>query len=527
MSDDHHNESAMEDGDLDTSSRDEEPEPKGDDKSSRWGSMSLVRLGGLIAGPTVFVLLMLGTGIEGLSTEGRAAAAITLLMAIWWITEAIPIYATALVPIVLFPITGVLPVGETTRNYGHELIFLFLGGFLIAIAIQKWNLHRRIALAIVSLFGTQPTRLVLGFMVATGFLSMWISNTASAMMMVPIGLAVIDQLTGLLRREGSDIDLRAGHFPFGMALMLGIGYGASVGGVATIIGSPPNAIFVGYVSQIYDVEISFLQWMGYGLPVAMIGLFVIWYYLTRVAHPVRMGEFPGLAEIIEHEREQLPDLQGAEARVLVIFCLVAGLWIVRGALAPVLDGLGLSGLNDTTIAIFGGLLLFLIPAKMEENEFLLDWSDTAQVPWGILVLFGGGLALAGGIEESGLAVWLAEQLHALAQAPLFLVIAALVLLVIFLTEVTSNTSTASIFVPIVAIMAVVVGVHPYVLMIAVVTAASCAFMLPVATPPNAIVFASEYVTMRQMMRAGIWLNLVFVVLIALIAYWWLPLAWGL
>ena len=486
-----------------------------------------LRLTGLIGGPVVFFLLMMGTGIEGLSPAGQAAAAITLLMAIWWVTEAIPIYATALVPIVLFPITGVLSVGETTRNYGHELIFLFLGGFLLAIAIQKWNLHRRIALAIISLFGTEPTRLVLGFMVATGFLSMWISNTASAMMMVPIGLAVISQMTRLLREQGTEIDTRPGHFPFGMALMLGIGYAASVGGVATIIGSPPNAIFVGYVSQIHDVDISFLQWMFYGLPVAVVGLFVIWFYLTRVAHPVEMVEFPGLAEVIEGERSQLPPLKGAEARVLIIFCLVAGLWILRGVLAPVLADIGLEGLNDTTIAIFGGLLLFLVPAELEDRTFLIEWDDTKEVPWGILILFGGGLALAGGIEESGLAEWLGGQLHALEYAPLFVVLGALVLLVIFLTEVTSNTSTASIFVPIVAILAVVVGVHPYILMVTVVTAASCAFMLPIATPPNAVVFASEYVTMRNMMRAGIWLNLLFAVLITVVGYYWLPIAWGL
>ncbi len=497
------------------------------DDSPWWKEYSVVRLTGLIGGPVVFLLLMLGTGIEGLSPEGQAAAAITLLMAIWWVTEAIPIYATALVPVVLFPLTGVLSVGETTRNYGHELIFLFLGGFLVAIAIQKWNLHRRIALGIVSLFGTKPTRLVLGFMVATGFLSMWISNTASAMMMVPIGLAVISQLTRLLREQESEIDTRPGEFPFGMALMLGIGYSASVGGIATIIGSPPNAIFVGYVSQIYGIEITFLQWMFYGLPVAVVGLFGVWYYLTRVAHPVQMEEFPGLSGVIADERDELDALEGPELRVLIIFGLVAGLWILRGVLAPVLGDLGLEGLNDTTIAIFGGLLLFLMPANLKEREFLLEWDDTSDVPWGILVLFGGGLALAGGIEASGLAEWLADQLHGLEGAPVLVLLGLIVAMVIFLTEVTSNTSTASIFVPIVAILAGVVGVHSYVLMVTVVTAASCAFMLPIATPPNAVVFASDYVSMRDMMRAGIWLNMVFVVLITLVGYFWLPVAWGL
>ena len=486
-----------------------------------------IKTAGLIGGPVVFLLLMLGTGIEGMTPAAQAAAAVTLLMAIWWVTEAIPIYATALVPIVLFPITGVLSVAETTANYGHELIYLFLGGFLLAIAIQKWKLHRRIALTIVGLFGTEPTRLILGFMVATGFLSMWISNTASAMMMVPIGLAVIAQLTHMLRAQGSELDLRAGHFPFGMALMLGIAYAASIGGLATIIGSPPNAIFVGYVSRIEGVEISFLQWMLYGLPLSVVGLVGAWLYLTRIAHPVHTTAFPGLGDVIDDERKSLKPLKGPEARVLIIFCVVAGLWILRGILAPVLDQIGLGGLNDTTIAVFGGLLLFLVPAKLEEKKFLLEWSDTADVPWGILILFGGGLALAAGIEESGLATWLGDNLGLLEGAPLIAVLGALVLLVIFLTEVTSNTSTASIFVPIVAILATVVGVHPYVLMITVVTAASCAFMLPIATPPNAVVFASEYVTMRQMMKAGVWLNISFALLIVVAGYVWLPLAWGI
>ncbi len=508
----------------DSTSGDTSPETE---PSPWWKQLPLIRVIGLIAGPVVFALLMFGTGIKGLSPQGQAAAAITLLMAIWWVTEAIPIYATALVPIVLFPITGVLPVGETTRNYGHELIFLFLGGFLLAIAIQKWNLHRRIALNIVHLFGTDPTRLVLGFMVATGFLSMWISNTAAAMMMVPIGLATISQLTRILGEQDSTIDTSPGKFPFGMALMLGIAYSASVGGVATIIGSPPNAIFVGYVSQIEGVEITFLQWMYYGLPISIIGMVGVWWYLTRVAHPVVIVDLPGLSDVIEQERSELPELKGPQARVLVIFVLVAGLWILRGVLSPVLADLGLGGLNDTTIAIFGGLLLFLIPAELGKGQFLLTWDDTSEVPWGILILFGGGLALAAGIEDSGLAGWLAEQLHALQDAPLMLVLAAVAVLVIFLTEVTSNTATASIFVPVVAVVAAVVGIHSWVLMVTVVTAASCAFMLPIATPPNAVVFASDYVSMRDMMRAGIWLNLSFVVLIVIAAYFWLPLAWGL
>ncbi|MBA2664562.1 MAG: DASS family sodium-coupled anion symporter [Bradymonadaceae bacterium] len=489
--------------------------------------MSKIKVGGLILGPVVFFLLMLGTGIEGLSREGQAAAAITMLMAIWWLTEALPIYATALVPIVLFPLTGVLSAQETTLNYGHELIYLFLGGFLLSIAVQKWNLHRRIALTIIRIVGFAPARLVLGFMIATGFLSMWISNTASAMMMVPIGLAVITQVAELVKEQGMDVDTSPGKFHFGMALMLGIAYSASIGGVATIIGSPPNAIFVGYVDSVYKVKISFLQWMLYGLPIAIVGIGLTWLYLTRIAYPIRIGAFKGIGEIVETERKALGSISGPEGRVLFVFALVAGLWLVRGALLPYLGALGLSGFTDTTVAILGALLLFIIPANFGKGVALLCWDDVKEVPWGILILFGGGLALASGIEKSGLAAWLAKGLGMLAGAPPILVIFVIVLFVIFLTEVTSNTSTATIFVPIAAILATVVGVHPYTLMITVVTAASCAFMLPIATPPNAVVFASNYVTMRDMIKAGIYLNLGFVVLITLVAWLWLPLVWKL
>ena len=486
-----------------------------------------LKLVGLITGPVVFFFLMLGTGVEGLSPAGQAAGAVTLLMAIWWLTEALPIYVTALVPVVLFPLTGVLTTQQTTQSYGHELIFLFLGGFLIATAIEKWGLHKRIALTIIRFFGVEPTRLILGFMVATGFLSMWISNTAAAMMMVPIGLAVIGQLSALLLETDPELDLRPGHFPFGTALMLGIAYAASLGGIATIIGSPPNAIFVGFVSQLYGVEITFLQWMFFGLPFAIIGLIAVWLYLTRVAFKVRLGDFPGLKALIDEQTRELGPIKGPEGRVLFVFALVAGLWILRGALAPVVHWVGLGGLTDTSIAILGGILLFIIPAHLGKNEQLLSWEDIRDIPWGILILFGGGLALATGIESSGLGEWLGTLLSSLQSVPTLLVLILVVLIMSFLTEITSNTSSATIFVPIVAILATIIGLHPYVMMVAVVLAASCAFMLPISTPPNAVVFATKYITMGQMVRAGIWLNLSFSILITLAVYFFLPLVWKL
>lgn len=489
--------------------------------------VSAIKIAGLVAGPLVFAVLMFGTGIEGLPREGQAALAVTMLMAIWWLTEALPIYATALVPLVLFPFTGVLSSGETSANYGNELIYLFLGGFLLSIAVQKWNLHRRIALTIIRMVGFEPPRLILGFMVATGGLSMWISNTASAMIMVPIGLAVITQIARLIEENGQDIDTSVGNFNFGSALMLGIAYSASIGGIATIIGSPPNAIFVAYVKQVHGVEISFLEWMLYGFPVAALGLVGAWVYLTKFAYPLKVKGFAEIGSIVDDGLRELGPMGTAERRVLIVFGMVAGMWVLRGLVQPWLVTLGLGGMSDMTIGMMGALSLFMIRASHDNPVALLEWDDVKEVPWGILLLFGGGLALSSGIEVSGLASWLADRLSVLEGASTLLVLFVITLVVIFLTEVTSNTSTATIFVPIAGILAVVVGVHPYMLMVGVVTAASCAFMLPIATPPNAVVFASGYVTMQQMMRAGIWLNVLFVILITVVVRLWLPLIWGL
>ncbi len=497
------------------------------DTNSADKKVSAIKLGGLIAGPLIFALLMFGTGIEGLSKEGQAALAVTALMAIWWLTEALPIYATALVPLVMFPLTGVLSSGQTSANYGNELIYLFLGGFLLSIAVQKWNLHRRIALTVIRMVGFEPPRLILGFMVATGGLSMWISNTASAMIMVPIGLAVISQVAKLIEENGQDIDTSVGKFNFGSALMLGIAYSASIGGIATIIGSPPNAIFVAYVKQVHGIEISFLKWMLYGFPVAVIGLVSTWVYLTKFAYPLKVTGFKEIGSIVDDGLRELGPMGHAERRVLIVFGTVAGMWMLRGLVQPYLITLGLGGMSDMTIAMMGALALFIIRASHDNPVPLLAWEDLQDVPWGILLLFGGGLALSMGIETSGLASWLADRLSILEGASMLLVLFVIITVVIFLTEVTSNTSTATIFVPIAGILATVVGVHPYILMVGVVTAASCAFMLPIATPPNAVVFASGYVTMQQMMRAGIWLNVIFVIIITVLVRLWLPVIWGI
>lgn len=498
---------------------------------------------GLVLGPIAFFVPLLLPVIPTLQGPGRAAAATTAWMAIWWITEAIPIPATALLPIVLLPLTGVLPVAEATRNYGNPLIFLFLGGFLLSAAIQKWDLHRRIALRIILTVGLSPTRIILGFMVATGFLSMWISNTATALMMVPIGLAVVQQMAEIIRKQRRPIDTVPHNFNFGIGLMLGIAYAASIGGLGTLIGSPPNAIFAGFVQTTFGETISFVQWMYYSLPLAVGGLIVAWLYITRIAFPVTWTGLEGAANVLAVQHRALGPMNSAEKRVAAIFAAMAGLWISRGLMEDVLVNVGLRGLTDTTISILGALALFVIapgkaadgaPAtdstpsnRSETRRGLIGWDDAESVPWGILLLFGGGLTLAQGIESSGAALWLAEQLAVLQGTPPVLVVLAVTAIVLFLTEVSSNTATATIFMPVMVGLGGALGVHPQLLMVAAATAASCAFMLPVATPPNAIVFGAGYLTTNHMFRAGFGLNLIFTVLITALVYWWLPVAWGI
>ena len=547
------------------------------DQRDNGGAQRARRLG-LFLGPALFALLLGAPAwwswdLGGLDGPARRAVAVTLWMAAWWVTEAIPINATALLPIVLFPLTGVLPASQVTLSYGNPLIFLFLSGFLLSVAIQKWGLHQRIALRIIMAVGFSPARIVLGFMAATGFLSLWISNTAAALMMVPIGLAVIRQVDAILcrprapgpgaratgekaARPGAPAVKGAGleGVRFGNALMLGIAYAASIGGLGTLIGSPPNAVFAGYVSAAFGETITFVDWMKFGLPLAALGLLLAWVYLTRVAHPLPAAHIPGAKTIIDQAYRQLGPMSTAEKRVAAVFALVSLLWIARGFLEAPLAALGLSGITDTTIGMAGALALFVLPngnrrggarqagaaagegtqaalqkaaAAEDAGRGLIDWKDTVHIPWGVLLLFGGGLALASGIETSGAARWAAEQLAVLKGTPPLLVVAAVIVVVLILTEVTSNTATATIFMPVVAGVAAGLGVHPYLLMAAAATAASCAFMLPVATPPNAVVFGTGCVTLRDMIRAGLWLNVAMTVVMTALVHWWLPIAWGI
>ena len=476
---------------------------------------------GIFVGPGLFFLVLIFITPQGMNQESRAILASTLWIATWWISEAVPIPVTSLLPIVLFPLTKGLDIGKTTAAYGHPIIFLFIGGFILALAIERWELHRRIALNIIKAMGTDGSKIILGFMIASALLSMWISNTAASLMMMPIGLAIISHFTENLKSKNKGF--RPFDFPFGKALMLSIAYSASIGGMATIIGTPTNLVFSAVVKQIYNYEITFSKWMLFGFPVSILILGICWFYLVRIAFPMKDSGIAGGLEEIDEQLKQLGKMTSAEKRVLGVFCLTAFAWITRSFLWVKF----IPGINDTVIAIGGATLLFLIPSKSEEEKNLMNWETAVKLPWGIILLFGGGLSIASGFKASGLAEWIGNQMGIFQHIPFILILGVLVISVNFLTEITSNTATASIILPILAGFALAINVHPFSLMIGATVAASCAFMLPVATPPNAVIFGSGYVTMGDMVRTGVWMNLLSTIILTLIVYFLLPLIWGL
>lgn len=477
---------------------------------------------GLFLGPLLFILTYFFGSFPGMSEQAQAVLAGTIWIATWWITEAIPIPATSLLPIILFPLTGALEIKEATSSYGDPTIFLFMGGFMIALTLERWNLHKRIALNIISWIGTKTDRIVLGSMVATGFLSMWISNTATAMMMVPIGLAIIYQLADTMKNNGN-VDVSPGNFPFGKSLMLGIAYAASIGGLGTLIGTPPNAIFAAQASKLFNVEISFASWMLFGVPLVVVLLTLTWLYLVKIAFPMKSVDIPGGREVIKNELQSLGRFSTEEKMVLTVFTLTALAWITRDFLLKDL----IPGIDDTMIAILSAVVLFILPAPNHKGSRLLDWDTAKNIPWGILLLFGGGLAIAAGFKESGLAKWIGQQLTSLEGVHYLIILTVVVTLVIFLTEITSNTATATMMFPIMASFAAALSVHPYGFMVGAGIAASCAFMLPVATPPNAVVFGSGYIKIGDMVKAGFWLNLISIIVIVAAIYVLLPIAWGI
>lgn len=462
---------------------------------------------GLILGPALFCALQFFIPIEGLSLEGKAVMAVTAWVGIWWVTEAIPIEATSLMPIILFPVTGALDIKSTTFPYANPLIFLFLGGFMIALAIEKWNLHKRIALSIIVFIGTDPAKIILGFMVATGFLSMWISNTATTLMMIPIGISVIGHI--------------ADKEKFAKALMLSIAYSASIGGMATLIGTPPNIVFAGIVRDTFQVDVNFVNWMLLTTPFSVLLIAISWFVITKIIYPVKTDDTSSVNEIKEN-LIALGKISTEEKRVLLVFVFTALAWISRSFILNQF----IPGINDTIIGMTGGLMLFIIPSS-KKAEKLIDWAIMKKVPWGILILFGGGLSIAGGFVKTDLAQWIGIQFNNLNTLDLFILIIAVVTLVNFLTEITSNIATASMILPILAALSISIQIHPYSLMVGAILASSCAFMLPVATAPNAIVFGSGHIKMKDMIRTGIWLNIISVIIIALFVYFLMPWIWDL
>ena len=476
---------------------------------------------GLVGGILLFgVLLMIPTP-AGMTPEGHRAGAVALLMAVWWMTEALPLAATALVPIALYPLFGVLSAKEVTLAYGDDNIFLFAGGFFIAMAMQKWKLHERIALNIVVRTGVNPSRLVLGFMLATAFLSMWISNTATTLMMLPIAMAVIDEMS---KRSAQGEVSR-----FAICLLLGVAYSASIGGVATLIGTPPNGVLLTqYRTMFPDApEIGFVQWMIIGVPFTAIMLPLAWLLLTRVLFHFEQLHFDGAKQEIDNRLHALGRMSRGEKIVLTVWIATALSWIFLKDIH--LGSVTIPGwadlfpepkyIRNSTMAIFFSIVLFMIPVNLKEREFALDWEWAIKIPWGVLLLFGGGLALAKAFSSTGLVEWMGDKLTLLEGVPPLLVIVCIALMLTFLTELTSNVATTSIMLPILGgAVAPALGVNPLLLMIPAAISASCAFMLPVATPPNAIVFGGGHITVAQMARAGLLINLTGVLLVTLITY---------
>ncbi len=537
-----------------------------DDKSTK-----IVRLLGLIGGVLIALIVYYALNaqmphiveeIPKLNSLNYKAmpvvAGVAVLMGIWWMTEAIDLPATALLPLVLFSVFSVDQFASVSSSYASPIIFLFMGGFILALSMQKWNLHTRIALSIILLVGTSPRRLILGFMIATGFLSMWVSNTATAVMMLPIGMSVLQLVAKLVGKEdasnswhqkeeitkahggimgnivhkGKDITQVVQEKTiiyrtnFSICLMLGIAYAASIGSLGTLIGTPPNALLAGYMKTAFNIEIDFAQWMVFGTPLAFIMLILSWLLLTYVIFPLKIKEIPGGKEVIRVELKKLGRLSCAEISVGVIFILASLGWIF---LDTILKSWGIKiDKIDSVIAMGVSALLFILPAN-NHSDRLIDWGVAKKLPWDVLLLFGGGLALSAQFSKTGLSLWIGHLVSNFSHLPILFIIFMITLMVIFLTEITSNTATAAAFLPVIGGVAMGMGYENHqslLLTIPVALSATCAFMLPVATPPNAIAYGSGYVKITDMIKAGLWLNLVGVVLISAFSYFLVSLVFN-
>ncbi len=464
--------------------------------------MTLNKKIGLILGPLVFFIIIL-LPFDLLSQKADAVIAVAAWMVIWWIFEAVSISVSALLPLILFPLLKVMPLDDVGANYGSKIIFLFFGGFVLALALEKVNLHKRIALNIIKITGTTPNKVVLGFMIATATLSMWISNTASTVVMLPIAISVIKLLIndedGFTKNDKN----------FALSVMLGIAFSANAGGIATIIGTPPNSVLIGLLEKQYDIEISFLKWMVIGLPFSLILLTIIYFVLVKWMFPNKQLEFSASQEIINLELKKLGSITKREKMVLVIFGITVFLWIFRTLINSLFPNLGLS---DTVISMIAAVSLFAVPYNLKKEEFILQWQDTEKLAWGILILFGGGLALANGMATTGIVNLVTEVISA-SNLNILLIVSLLILLMLFMTELMSNVALITVLAPIIAGIAIGLDVPMLYLLIPVTIASSCAFMLPMATPPNAIVFASGYIKVNQMAKVGLLLNIISVCLL--------------
>ena len=474
--------------------------------------MELSKKLGLVLGPILF-LILINLPFQLVSEQGDSVIAVAVWMLVWWITEAVSISVTALLPLLLFPLLKIMPLGDVGTNYGSPIVFLFFGGFIMALALEKVNLHKRIALNIIRLTGTTPNKVVLGFMIATASLSMWISNTASTVVMLPIALSVINLLI-------NDADgFTKSDKNFALSVMLGIAFSANAGGIATVIGTPPNSVLIGLLENEYNVQISFLKWMTLGLPFSIVMITIIYFVLVKWMYPNKNLRFNASKEVIQVELQKLGPTSGKEKMVLIIFGITILLWVFRTLINSLFPSLGLT---DTAISIFAAITLFAVPYNIKKRDFIIKWKDTSQLAWGILILFGGGLALAKGMSVSGIVDIIA---NAIASSDISIILTAslLILLMLFMTELMSNVALVAVLAPVVAGIAIGLDIPILYLLIPVTMASSCAFMLPMATPPNAIVFASGYIKVPQMAKVGVLLNLIAVALLILIFQFVIPI----
>ncbi|MFT6370711.1 MAG: sodium-dependent dicarboxylate transporter 2/3/5 [Maribacter sp.] len=473
--------------------------------------MHISRKLGLFLGPILF-LVGVNLPFELLSAQGDAVIAVALWMVIWWITDAVSISVTALLPLILFPLLKIMPIADVGANYGSPIIFLFFGGFVMALALEKVNLHKRIALNIIKITGTTPNKVVLGFMIATATLSMWISNTASTVVMLPIAMSVI----GLLINDADGFTKSDRNFA--LCVMLGIAFSANAGGIATVIGTPPNSVMIGLLESEYNIQISFLKWMVIGVPFSVLMIAISYLVLVKWMFPNKQLKFNASRDIIKTELTKLGPMTGKEKMVLVIFGITIFLWVFRTLINKLLPELALS---DTIISMIAAVSLFAIPYNLKKGDFIIKWKDTSKLAWGILILFGGGLALAKGMSVSGIVDVVAHTIAA-SEISIFITAVLLITLMLFMTELMSNVALVAVLAPVVAGIAIGLEIPILYLLIPVTMASSCAFMLPMATPPNAIVFASGYIKVHEMARAGIILNLISVGLLILLFQFVIP-----